>query len=54
LFFVFSSVPLPASVVERTARAEVADLRPARNIGGAETESGWIFLPKESVPSERR
>jgi hypothetical protein len=54
LFFVYSSVPLSVPVVEQAARAQAADMHAARNIGGAESESGWIFLPKTVVPSEPR
>lgn len=51
VFFVFSSVPLPVSVVQQVARQHVADLRPVVDIAGAHVESGWIVLDKTAIPS---
>jgi hypothetical protein len=54
LFFVYSSVPLSVALVEQAARAQVANLQSAKDIGGGESESGWTVLPKTVVPSEHR
>jgi hypothetical protein len=53
LFYVFSSVPLPALEVEQVARERVTDLRAVTDIEGAKVESGWIVLPKTTaVPGD--
>jgi hypothetical protein len=52
LFFVFSPVPLPASVVEQAARQHAAGLRPVTEIAGAQVEAGWLVLAKAATSSE--